>query len=165
VRLLPLLVLPLVVLGLSGCVDSAGPLVLQASDKLCADSASTTDAVFELYVKDAGPHPIAITSATFGASTKVSVTGVWLVGNDATSGVSIATFPLTSAEWAKRQSIPGATLAGNTESNLAVHLTLASGATAGQAADLTIKYTDADRQHYVASSAAVIGFGPGGACG
>ncbi len=159
----------MLVLALSGCADSAGPLVLQAGDKSCADSTKNTDLVFGLYIKDAGPHPIEITSLTFGTSTHVRVTGAWVVPNYAEGpnsvGVGTSTYPLTTPSWAKREAIPGAVVPGNTESSIAVHLALSSGATAGYATDTTVKYTDADRQQYVATSDTVIGFGPNAKCG
>ncbi|CAN5322982.1 hypothetical protein BH11ACT2_BH11ACT2_19210 [soil metagenome] len=147
-RLLSLVVIPALVLALAGCADSAGPLVLPASEKSCADSTAMTDAVFALTIKNAGPHPIAITSLAFDASSHVRVKGSW-VGDDT----------------ATRQAIPGATVPGNMQSTITVRLALTSSSTKGVASDLTVKYTDADRQRYVATSAAVIGFGPGGTCG
>jgi hypothetical protein len=167
VRLLPLVLVPVLAIALAGCTDSAGPVVFKTATT-CADSATLTDAVIGLPIQNAGPHPVSITSATFGSVSGVTVSDAWIVPNYTVGPnsipVGISGYPLASPAWAKRQQITGATVPSNTFSNVAVRVKLASGATSGHASDLTIKYTDADHQSYVATSTAVVGFGPGGKC-
>jgi hypothetical protein len=170
VRLLPLAVIPVLVLSLSGCTNTAGPLVTATNTVTwCADSGSDSDMVFGIYIKDAGPHPITITSLSFGTVSHVSVKGAWVVPNyqdgATTESVGAEPYPLTSAAWKKRQDVVGASVPGNTESNIAVRLTLKQGATSGFAKGATVKYTDADHQDYVVTDTTVIGFDANGHCG